>query len=368
VAGRLSQVAPGTATVARLGGDEFAVVLPDTGLAGAMSTVADIQSVFAAPFVVEGRRLTAGTSIGICVYPADGDDGSTLLRHADVAMYMAKRGRQGYALYEAAHDAYTPDRIALIDELRTALERGILHLEYQPKVHACTGVVEGVEALVRWNRENHGLIQPEDFIGLAEETGLIEPLTVHVLDTALRQLRVWAGQGIRLCVSVNLSARSLHDASFVQTVDQLLSRHAVEASSLVLEITESTMMTDPARVLSVLQPLHDLGVRISVDDFGTGYSSLAYLRRMPVDEIKIDRSFVSALTVNETDEAIARSVVSLGHSLGVTVTGEGVENAETRAALEAMGCDLLQGFAIAPPLPEGALVRWLRRHTDVRSA
>lgn len=359
---RLQRVLRASDTVARLGGDEFAIILPATDAAGAAQAIPRVQAALREPLVVEGQTLEVGASIGIALYPQHGEDDATLLRHADVAMYVAKRGRVDYAVYEPSRDEYTPSRLAMIAELRHAIARDELLLHYQPKIDVKTGVVAHAEALVRWHHPSRGIIPPAQFIPLAEETGLIEPLTVRVLQAALRQCRAWHETGRQVRTAVNLSTRSLQGDQLIETISKLVRTWAVSPARLAVEITETTLMADPDRAMTVLSRLHDMGVSICVDDFGTGYSSLAYLKRLPIDEIKIDRSFVNDMAINDNDAVIVRSVIDLGHNLGLQVTAEGVEDRETWEMLAAMGCDTIQGYYLSPPLPGGDFLSWLSQH------
>ena len=346
-------------TVARLGGDEFAVLLPGADAAGAVRVAQAVLAALAAPFDVKGQDLGVGASIGIALFPAHGADVQTLLRQADVAMYVAKRAGSGYAVYDTKHDGHSPARLTLESALRHAIAHGELILHYQPKAEVATGRVHRVEALVRWSHPEQGIIPPDQFIPLAEQTGLIAPLTRWVLDTALRQCRAWQGRGLHVGVAVNLSMRTLHDADLPETVACLLQRYAIAPGLLTLEVTESALMVDPTQAQSVLERLAQLGVKLSIDDFGTGYSSLGYLKQLPVHEIKIDKSFVIGMSANDKDTAIVRSVSDLSHNLGLAVVAEGVEDRATWDLLAALGCDMAQGYYLSRPLPAADLERWL---------
>lgn len=360
---RLSAVLRDSDTVARLGGDEFAVLLPVTDEEGARAAAEKLLRCVEKPFPVEQELLDVGISIGVAMYPDHGRDPGALLQHADVAMYQAKREKLGVAVYAADDDYHTPTRFALQGDLRRAIEHGELFLVYQPKIDVRTGEVASVEALVRWNHPENGLIAPGDFIPLAEHTGLVGPLTVWVLRDALRQLAMWLDSGIDLRIAVNLSAQNLHDPQLVSAVQDLLDERGIEPGRLVLEVTESAIMINADRARQVLEALNRLGVAISIDDFGTGYSSLSYLHHLPAQEIKIDKSFVLDM-LNEGDGAfIARSVIDLGHNFGHQVVAEGVENVETYELLDAMRCDHVQGFYFTPPLPAGELTRWMQERT-----
>jgi len=359
-ADRLRGVARAGDTIARLGGDEFAVLLPGADAAGAVRVAHAIRAALDAPLTIDGQMLRVGASVGIALAPTHGADGTTLLRRADMAMYAAKRGRLGQALYEPAQDQHSPERLALIVALRDAIEQGALTLHYQPQVDLASGRVCGVEALVRWPHPERGLIPPDAFIPLAEQTGLIAPLTKWVLAEAIRQAREWQRAGLLLGVSVNLSMWNLHDPALPDRVAALLQDHGLSAAWLRLELTESALMADTDRTMDVLTRLAALGVCLAVDDFGSGYSSLAYLKRLPVDELKIDKGFVREMATNETDGAIVASTVALGHALGLRVVAEGIEDRAAWTLLAGMGCDVAQGYYLSRPLPPDALVRWLR--------
>lgn len=347
--------------VARLGGDEFAVLLPRVSdLRAARELARPLSEAFTAPFVLHGLTIALEVSIGIALHPDHGSDFETLLARADVAMYQAKRLRTGVSVYEAVRDRNTPDRLALLHDLRRALDNRDVGLHYQPKV-AFTGGVVGFEALVRWNHPTRGAVSPEDFVGLAEQTGLMPRLTAYVIDVALRQASVWWREGLAVPVAVNMSVRDIHAPGFVARVQQGLLRYGVPPAALVLEITERVLLEDPDRAQAVFSSLDSLGVRLSVDDFGTGYSSLLLLRRVPVSEIKIDRSFVSRLTEGGDDAVIVRSTVDLAHSLGLHVVAEGVEDTETWDKLATLGCDVAQGWLISRAMTAGAATTWLRQ-------
>jgi diguanylate cyclase (GGDEF)-like protein/PAS domain S-box-containing protein len=348
--------------VARLGGDEFAVLLPNVGDVMVVRRVASrILSALEQPFLIEGHTLDVGTSIGIALCPEHGEDADTLMRRADIALYIAKRAGSGYAFYAADQDHYRPERLLLTRELRHAIEHDHLLLHYQPKASVSSGSVAHVEALVRWQHPQRGLLPPDHFIPLAEQTGLIRPLSLWVLNTALRQCAVWQHEGLALHVAVNLSMRNLQDSQLPDTIARLLHTWQVEPSWLEVEITESALAVDPERTLEILTHLGDMGVQIAIDDFGTGYSSLAYLKRLPVDEIKIDKSFVIDMATDDSDAAIVRSTIDLGHDLRLQVVAEGVENQATWDLLATFGCDFAQGYYLSPPLCAADLVRWLQK-------
>jgi diguanylate cyclase (GGDEF)-like protein/PAS domain S-box-containing protein len=360
VAERLRATLRATDTVARLGGDEFAVLLPATDRTGATSAAGKVHAALDSPFVVDGQSLRIGTSLGLALCPEHGRDPQVLLRHADVAMYAAKRSGDACATYTPEQDDYTADRLTLRADLHQAITQGDLLLHYQPKVHLPTGQVRGVEALVRWTHPQRGLVPPGEFIPLAEQTGLIGPLTHWVLGAALQQCHAWRRAGLQLYVAVNISLANVRDPHLPDIIAQLLTTYDVPPAALRLEVTESTLMADVARAQEVLRRLAALDVGISVDDFGTGYSSLAHLKRLPVDELKIDMSFVRHMAEDATDRAIVASTVALGHSLGLQVVAEGVEDRHTQQMLAGIGCDAAQGYYLSRPLPADAVAPWLR--------
>ena len=346
-----------TDTVARLGGDEFAIVLPSTDVDGAILAAQKVLQEIERPLVIDGRPLGVRASVGVACFPEHGASAETLLQKADVAMYLAKSDGHGIAVYTPDRDRHTQRRLTLISELRHALDARQFFLEYQPIVELRTGVVVGVEALVRWNHPEHGRLLPGDFIELAEQTGLINPLTTIVLDTALAE---WSSvEEVRpLTISVNLSPRNLQDAELPNRIGDFLKAHRAPASALALEITENVLLSDPARSMDCLRRLHAMGVRLVIDDFGTGYSSLSYLRRLPVDELKIDRSFIADLSGGH-DNVIVRSTIELAHNLGLRVVGEGVESAAMYDQLVKLGCDTAQGRFIAEPAPAREARDWI---------
>jgi diguanylate cyclase len=360
VAARLTGTLRAVDTVARLGGDEFAVLLPDATADGAAAVAQKVRAALHQPLTLDGVGLDLDASIGIAVYPDHGGDAAELLQHADVAMYAAKQAHAGFVVYDPAVDQHSPKRLALLGGLRRALERDELVLHYQPKADLHTGKVLGAEALVRWHHPAHGLLGPGEFIPLAERTGLIHPLTRWVLDAALRQAAAWRRAGHQLSVAVNVSTRSLLDREFPDQVADRLTAWEVPATSLVLEVTESAVMADPVLALEILGRLHALGVGLALDDFGTGYSSMAYLKALPVDELKVDRSFVGQMATSNSDAVIVRSTIDLGHNLGLHVVAEGVENQATWEELAALGCDTAQGYHLGRPMPADELEQWLR--------
>jgi diguanylate cyclase (GGDEF)-like protein len=360
VGARLRQVLPSAATVARLGGDEFAILLPSADLAAATEAARTLQAALERRFRVEGHDLDISASSGIAMYPVHGQDATSLLRHADVAMYVAKRSTDGFAVYAPDLDQHSPQRLALQGELRDAIANDDLVLHFQPKVALDTGCLVGAEALVRWRRSDGSMVQPDLFIPLAEQTGLIRALSRWVLERALRQCSAWREQGLDIAVAVNLSMRDLHDRALPADLEQMLARWDADPANLLLEITESGLMADPARARDTALRLSATGARLAIDDFGTGYSSLAHLKRLPVSELKIDRSFVRDMASNDEDATIVRSTIGMAHDLGLSVVAEGVETESTLWLLKKLGCDVAQGYHISRPLPASEFAAWVR--------
>jgi diguanylate cyclase (GGDEF)-like protein len=339
-------------TVARLGGDEFAILLPTVeGPSHALEVAQRILACLREPFVVGELSLDIEASIGIAVAPFHGEDFNELLQHADIAMYVAKNSHVGASLYDTALDTYNPARLSMLGELRRAIEEDELELYYQPKITLANQKLYGVEALLRWNHPQRGLVMPDEFIPFAEHTALIGPLTDWVINQAMADVRRWLDHGREVIVSVNVSTHSLLDQRLCDTVREILERHSVPSRLLMIEITETAIMTDPAQAREVLVALDALGVELSIDDFGTGYSSLAYLRTLPVHELKIDRSFVMNMCSQTGDAVIVRSVIDLGRNLGLRVIAEGVEDVDARDQLLANGCEIGQGYLWSRPVP-----------------
>ena len=346
-------------TVARIGGDEFGFLLSDVDEQLAKELVARIQLELRNPFTVQGLSLHVEASIGIAVFPEHGDSGEQLLQRADVAMYTAKRAGSGFAFYDANHDDHTPTRLVLVGDLRRALDSRELTVHYQPQVELESGRVAAVEALLRWEHPTHGLLHPEMFLPAAERGGLAGLITRYVLEQVLLHQQQWQSAGRGLPVAVNVSMLNLLDHDFPGDVVALLTRANVPPELLTLEITEHTAVIDSALVEAALAWLGANGVRVAIDDFGTGYSSLARLRRLPLHAIKVDRSFVQAMTSDTDDAAIVRSTIDLAHNLGLEVIAEGVATVDVYNELRALDCDLAQGFFIASPMSEPRLTAWI---------
>ncbi|HWP56871.1 MAG TPA: EAL domain-containing protein [Candidatus Acidoferrales bacterium] len=356
---RLSSTLAPPNVLARLGGDEFAIVAPGCGAEDAAVLAAEVLRALEEPFDLNGLRVNVQASIGIALFPDHGRSADNLMQRADMAMYAAKRAKSGYALYSSEQNHNSQRRLLLMGELRRALVQDQLFLVYQPKVNLSTGRTTGVEALIRWEHPQFGVIKPNRFIPLAEKTGLIMPLTLWVIHAALRQCHIWQQLGIEITTAVNLSAWNLQSDQLPEQLEGLLKSCAVDPSRMQLEITESAIMIDPTRALANLKRMRAMGLKFAIDDFGTGYSSLAYLKRLPVSEIKIDKSFVSNIPEDEDDVVIVRSTIDLGHNLGLEVVAEGVESHETLRQLAALKCDAAQGFFMSQPLTDTDLTSWL---------
>lgn len=350
-------------TVARLGGDEFGILLTDATEDQARLVAMKLQHVIEQVIVVDTHQLYVGASIGIAYFPEHGEDVQTLAQRADVAMYVAKSSRISPAIYDPSTDEHSVGRLTLNGDLRQALISNELELHYQPKLDLKQNKVTGVEALLRWRHPNHGPIPPDQVVPMAEQTGLIKPLTLWVLDAALRQCAMWEIQGLSLTMAVNLSPTNLQDTNLPREIQELLQRHHLPANRLVLEITESAMMANPNRAIAILTELDSMGVSIAIDDFGTGLSSLSYLKRLPVDELKIDKSFVMDMQNDENDAMIVRSTIELAHNLGLRVVAEGVEKLEIQQMLAVLGCDEIQGYYLSRPQPAQHFNAWLAART-----
>ena len=358
---RLCHALAASTTVAHTGGDEFVILLPGADEADVREAMVIIYHVFDLPFLIQEFPMHIEASIGIAISSTHETDFSTLLRQADVAMYIAKRKHSGYVFYQPELDPYTPRRLGLLGALRAAIAGGELALYYQPQIDLQTGIVHSVEALIRWNHPDYGYVPPDQFIPLAEQTGLILPLTAWVLEAAIKQCADWLQQGIQLSVSVNLSAHNLHEADLSARIAHLLELYALPARYLCVEVTESAVMTDIKQALEILNSISEMGIKIAVDDFGTGYSSLAYLKRLPVNELKIDLLFVKQMTTDRVDAIIVQSTIRMARDLGLKVIAEGVEDLETSNLLAEYGCDCGQGYLWSRPIPGKDLELWLEK-------
>ena len=367
IAERLNEVTRPHDCVARLGGDEFAIVLTDVDTANLALTEAQrLHDAVARPYKVSGVSVQVDASIGVALSPQHGRDVDALLRCADIAMYAAKDHRSSCRIYDAMDDHHTPERLSLATELKAAIDSGSIALGYQPTMELTTDKVVGVEVLARWDHPTRGVLPPPTYIAVAEQTGLIQQLTQYVLRTALRQRQAWARRGIDLRLSVNVSVNDLESPDFVQETERLVRETNTPPGRLTLEITETQALQRPERIADVLQALRAHGIEIAIDDFGTGFSSLTSLRLLPLDEVKIDGSFIRDMTVNDHDDAIVRSMVELATRLHLRIVAEGVETRETEEALRRIGCNVVQGYLLSRALSPGDLERWLAVHDHER--
>ncbi len=355
---RLREALRESDTVARLGGDEFGVLLPLSSPDHANTVAHKIMTALEPPFLIDDLPIAVEASIGIAIHPDHGDTAEALTQHADVAMYVAKSTKSGFAVYSPALDQHNPRRLALIGELRQAIEGNQLFLHYQPIVEFRSNLIIGIEALVRWQHPEHGFIPPDQFIGPAEQTGLIGPLTKFVLQEAATQCRMWREAGLSLRMSVNLSARNLQDHQFPDQVAEIINTCGIQPACLEFEITESAIMMNQASAIEILTRFKTMGIELAIDDFGTGYTSLGQLKKLPVQTIKIDKSFVLGMLAHDNDHAIVRSIIDLGHDLGLKVVAEGVENQAIWEQLAILGCDIAQGYHIGRPMLPGDLMKW----------
>lgn len=355
-------------TVARLGGDEFSILLPDTNINEARKIAQNITEIFKIPFVAEGHSLNVGISIGMAESPTHGNDVNILVQRADVAMYDAKRGKKAYAIYDPEQDTHNVSKLELMSELRNSIESREVDLHYQCKLDVKTDNIIGAEALLRWNHPERGMIQPDEIIPLAEQTGLIKPLTEIILQKAIKDCASWHEHGHKISVSVNISVHCLHGSMLTSTLRQCLHKYRLPAEYLTLEITESDIMIDPIRAKNILTEIDSIGAHISIDDFGTGYSSLAYLKQLPVSEIKIDRSFVMEMDQDENDKVIVRTIIDLAHNLGLTVVAEGVETETTLTLLKNLGCNTVQGYLFGKPVDNSEFISLFEKSSSRKSS
>ncbi|MEJ2140984.1 MAG: EAL domain-containing protein [Gammaproteobacteria bacterium] len=346
-------------TIARLGGDEFAVVLPDADKEQAKLVCKKLLQAMQTVLEIDELHLYVGMSIGISSYPEHGIDVTTLIQHADVAMYVAKQNQLGCAIYDATKDEYSLGRLELINDLKEAIDNDNLSVQYQPSINMGSDEVKGIETLLRWNHPEYGILPPDQVIDLAEQTGLINPLTYWVIENALKQTTRLFEKGYELEVSVNISVYNLKDKHFVENIKEIISRYPIPTEKIILEITESAMMANPVRAAEILSELDEMGLRLAIDDFGTGFSSLAYLKQLPVDELKIDKSFIIGMKENSSDEVIVHSTIDMAHNLGLEVVAEGVETKEIYNHLKDFKCDTAQGYYMSKPLPLDLLEIWL---------
>ena len=365
VAERLKRSLRENDTVARLGGDEFALLLQDVKEQDILKVVGVIDSMFHEPVTLNNQPIDVGCSIGIAKYPEHGKDASTLLRRADMAMYSAKRSDTVYAFYDLDCDEHREDYLSLLGEIKRAIENDELQLFFQPKVSFGDPSALAVETLLRWQHPSRGLIPPDEFIPFAEQTGAIRLITRWLVNKAMIQARGWADQGLKIKMSVNISARDLLDPDFPRYVERRLQENAVAPAMICMEITESALMEDPIRAKRTVEELHGLGVSISIDDYGTGYSSLAYVKNLPVNELKIDREFIKNMINNEQDIAIVRSTIELGHNLGMKVVAEGIEREEEMQMLKSFGCDQGQGYLFSRALTATDMETWMANYATL---
>ncbi|WP_124948491.1 putative bifunctional diguanylate cyclase/phosphodiesterase [Sulfuriferula thiophila] len=362
LAQRLHGIASVTCMVARMGGDEFGFALEATNKKEAVSFSKHVLAIVDEPFVIDGHKLSIGGSIGIAMYPEHGDVTQQLLQHADVAMYAAKRSGNGYVMYAAGINESSLSNLNLIATLKHPDLKDQLSICYQPKINLKDGTACGLEALVRWNHPVLGSVSPEQFIPIAERIGVMKQITFTVLHAVLAQLEEWHALGLNIKVAVNLSMRNLSDESLPDDIARALTSYNIPPSSLILEVTESSMMINPELANATLTTLSELGVQCSIDDFGTGYSSLAYLKSLPAAEIKIDKSFVTNMTTDDNDAIIVHATIVMAHNMGYRVVAEGVETAEVLELLQILGCDVVQGYYFSKPIPADAVPEWIVWH------
>lgn len=361
VASRIPSALRASDTVGRLGGDEFAVVLPDIDEQHALDVGEKIIHAMKPAFDLSDQTVNISASIGIALYPEHGEEQSTLIKHADVAMYASKHNSQAISIYNPQLDTHTPRRLALMADLQNAIEDNQLALYYQPQIYIKDSRAYGVEALIRWNHPQQGFIPPDQFIHLAENSSLINQLTDWVIHQSLKQWREWHDAGLTLDISINISARNLSDPRLPQILHSAMQQYNVIPQHIKLEITETSIMTNHDMALTLMRHPMLEGVKFAIDDFGTGYSSLNYLKQLPVDEVKIDKSFIFDMSKNNDDTQIVHSIIDLSHNFGHSVVAEGVENSHVLNILNDMGCDAIQGFLISKPRPHSEIPRLIRR-------
>ena len=360
VGSRIKQTLRDVDTVARIGGDEFSILLPHTDEAQAIVTCEKIIASFSKNIEIEGIDVSISASIGIAMFPDHGEDVHTLLRHADIAMYVAKRNKLGFEIYNASDDEHSISRLSMTRDFRDAMAKNKLTIDYQPIFDVKSKKMTAVEALSRWHHPEHGFVTPEKFISLAEQTGLINDLTYWVLNKSISQVSEWNKSGASLSVAVNLSVFSFKDSNFINEVSSAIEKYNFPPENLKLEITESAMMENPLQAIEVLTELHEMGIKLAIDDFGTGYSSMAYLKQLPVDELKVDKSFVIGLDQDKSNDAIVRSTIDLAHNLGLKVVAEGIETEVVNDILRKYECDMAQGFHLSHPVSADKLAKLLK--------
>ena len=362
VSQRLQQAIREQDTIARLGGDEFAILMPDTDLPGAELCAQRIMKAMEAPFNVNDVTIESKVSIGISLYPDHGAAAETLMQYADVAMYQAKRSKSGYAIYSPSQNRHTVRRLKLLNDIRDAIENNVITAYYQPLINHKLHKIDGVEVLARWYHPSLGNVSPDEFIPLVEQVGLIRVLSMQILRQALKAREKWIEKGIDVNISVNVSAQCLQDVLLPEEMNSILQMYHMETDIIQVEITESALMKDLVRARKILDTLSEMGMKLAIDDFGTGFSSLAYLKKLPVDTIKIDKSFVDDLLENKGDRAIVKTIVELGHNLHCKVVAEGVEDQKTLELVNKMGVDLVQGYVFSPALTADEFVCWVEKY------
>jgi len=361
---RLKSLLRDVDTVARMGGDEFSIILPGVGGEEVAAIANKLIRASQLPYEVDDMTLVVAASIGVAIYPEHGEDGKNLLQHADVAMYVAKQNKLGYSIYDPEQDQYSLTRFSMIADLRDAIENNSLELYFQPKLDLRSHEVVGVEALLRWNHLQHGFVSPEQIVELAEQTGFISQLTYWVAERAIQQASLWHSMNINLNISINISAHNLKDEGFVAGMKKILELQQLPCDQLTLEITENAMMSNPMLAVDTLTEFSNMGFGISVDDYGTGFSSLSYLSKLPVDELKIDKSFVINIDTDPSNETIVRSTIELAHNLGLNVVAEGIETQLVWNMLRSYGCDQAQGYLMSKPVPAPELELWLSQRSQ----
>ncbi|MBN1005793.1 EAL domain-containing protein [Amphritea sp. ZJ14W] len=361
IAVRLESAFPAPFTIARLENNTFSLLVNENMDEKAVLELADsVHRVLHDVFYIEQIKLAAQVNVGIVHFPHHGTDVDTLVQRAGIALYMAQNANKGSAVYDSSFDAHSPKQLTLMSELHHAIENRELELFYQPKISVLDNRVVGAEALVRWNHPKYGLLNPDQFIPLMERSGLIQGLTIWVIQEGFAQCAEWHQADLGVALSINLSAKDLNNPELPDLISGIKGAVGINPAWITLEITESSIMTDPDAAMAIIHRIHDMGFQFSIDDYGTGYSSLSYLKRLPLKELKIDRSFVADILRDESDAVIVNATINLAHNLGLEVTAEGVEDMETLALLKQEGCDLAQGFCLGKPMPQAEFVQWCR--------